>query len=401
MSDQSSDSYMDVDILGQLLNNKYIPIKKINSGRDAAIWLVYKYSKKNNIKKDEQNYYILKQFDNTDDGIESAKEEMSCIKKLNDAKVKNVINSLDSFVHDDEYNCIIYPLLKCSLHSLLKDNIFSFNTVRKITWKLLMTLKKMHNSLGMLHMDIKPDNILMYEPSEYVTKIKTHMNPNFATLIHKYGLQDGIQKFLKQFEKLFPEKSNIHVEKKNIIELIDPQICLTDFAYSCRVKDRAENHSRTEYYVSPEDILEYEHLDNSLELWSIGCMIFELLTGNILFDPRRNKDNSESADHLYKIQTLIGVPSEEYLSKCKYRINFYKCDRRLKGWNYYEYKSLRKLLYESLKPYLEEYSKKYNLLMEFTLVEDFLLKIFKWDTRQRASIDELLQHPWIKHLSAN
>jgi serine/threonine-protein kinase SRPK3 len=40
--------------------------------------------------------------------------------------------------------------------------------------------------------------------------------------------------------------------------------------------------------------------DTSADLWSLACMIFELITGDFLFDPRKAKDGSygKTDDHL-------------------------------------------------------------------------------------------------------
>jgi len=40
--------------------------------------------------------------------------------------------------------------------------------------------------------------------------------------------------------------------------------------------------------------------DTSSDLWSFACMIFELITGDFLFDPRKAKDKSycKNDDHI-------------------------------------------------------------------------------------------------------
>lgn len=41
-------------------------------------------------------------------------------------------------------------------------------------------------------------------------------------------------------------------------------------------------------------------------MWSLACMIFELLTGDFLFEPRKGANFSKNDDHLAQIQELIG-----------------------------------------------------------------------------------------------
>ena len=49
--------------------------------------------------------------------------------------------------------------------------------------------------------------------------------------------------------------------------------------------------------------------DTSTDLWSLACMVFELATGDLLFDPREAKDRSYSRDedHLALMMELAGA----------------------------------------------------------------------------------------------
>ncbi len=38
--------------------------------------------------------------------------------------------------------------------------------------------------------------------------------------------------------------------------------------------------------------------DTSADLWSFACMIFELVTGDFLFDPRKSATYSKNEEHL-------------------------------------------------------------------------------------------------------
>jgi serine/threonine-protein kinase SRPK3 len=41
-------------------------------------------------------------------------------------------------------------------------------------------------------------------------------------------------------------------------------------------------------------------------MWSLACMVFELITGDYLFDPRKGKTFKKNDDHLALITELIG-----------------------------------------------------------------------------------------------
>lgn len=46
--------------------------------------------------------------------------------------------------------------------------------------------------------------------------------------------------------------------------------------------------------------------DESADVWSLACMIFELVTGDYLFDPKKGSTFKKNDDHLALITELIG-----------------------------------------------------------------------------------------------
>ncbi len=47
-------------------------------------------------------------------------------------------------------------------------------------------------------------------------------------------------------------------------------------------------------------IIGIKYLPNT-DVWSNACMIFEMLTGDFLFEPRKGADFSKNEDHLAQI----------------------------------------------------------------------------------------------------
>jgi len=43
----------------------------------------------------------------------------------------------------------------------------------------------------------------------------------------------------------------------------------------------------------------------SADIWSNACMIFEMLTGEFLFEPRKGPDYTKDDDHLAQIEELL------------------------------------------------------------------------------------------------
>jgi len=52
--------------------------------------------------------------------------------------------------------------------------------------------------------------------------------------------------------------------------------------------------------------------DTSADMWSLACIIFELLTGDLLFDPRTGDNYDRDEDHLALMMELLGEEEEEW-----------------------------------------------------------------------------------------
>lgn len=46
--------------------------------------------------------------------------------------------------------------------------------------------------------------------------------------------------------------------------------------------------------------------DTSADVWSLACMVFELVTGDLLFEPKSGKDYDRDEDHLALMMELLG-----------------------------------------------------------------------------------------------
>jgi len=99
----------------------------------------------------------------------------------------------------------------------------------------------------------------------------------------------------------------------------DIQVKLCDMGNACYKTHHYSDIIQTREYRSPEVILGGEY-DESADIWSLACMIFELVTGDYLFDPKKGKTYRKNDDHLALISELIGpCPERNFLethSKC-------------------------------------------------------------------------------------
>ena len=74
------------------------------------------------------------------------------------------------------------------------------------------------------------------------------------------------------------------------------------------------------------------------DMWSLACMVFELVTGDVLFDPRSGKDYERDEDHLALFMELLGrIPrrvatSGRYARRCFNRAGELRHIKSLRFW---------------------------------------------------------------------
>ena len=128
---------------------------------------------------------------------------------------------------------------------------------------------------------------------------------------------------------------------------------------------------QTRYYRAPEVILQ-TNKDKGIDIWSIGCVISELITGTPLFFGKT--DNTQ----LYAIMEYLGTPPDNMIQNSRvrtYYFNYYNNKPKGHYGSYIKTKSLNRLFKDS------------------TLI-DLLNKTFKYDPKERITIDELINHKW-------
>lgn len=150
------------------------------------------------------------------------------------------------------------------------------------------------------------------------------------------------------------------------------------------------NQIQTRQYRAPEIILKYRTWGALTDLWLLGCIVFELLTGDYLFDPHEGKCYDKDEDHLAQIIELLGeMPLDQYLVDCKYTSKFFKIDDNHQT-------ALRHI--DNLKMWglADVFVEKYKFDRgDVALMLDFILKCLQFELTERYDAALLLNHPWL------
>lgn len=120
-------------------------------------------------------------------------------------------------------------------------------------------------------------------------------------------------------------KSTVSVSDKSVLNEFEDIISvkLADLGNACWYNRHFTTDIQTRQYRAPEVILG-GNWGCSTDLWSYACLIFELITGDYLFDPRSSKNYSRDEDHLAQmVELLQEFPPIDFLKDCQRYQDFF------------------------------------------------------------------------------
>lgn len=165
-------------------------------------------------------------------------------------------------------------------------------------------------------------------------------------------------------------------------ELISVKIA--DLGNACWTHHHFTDEIQTRQYRSPEVLLGY-HWGASTDLWSFACLIFELLTGDYLFDPRNGKSYTKDDDHIAQIIELIGPFPRSMLKEGYYTRDFFNSRGELQR--------ILKLKPWGLKDVLIE---KYKFPVSDAIeIAEFLQPMLVLQPELRADAGGMVNHPFL------
>lgn len=241
----------------------------------------------------------------------------------------HVVKLLDYFFTKGGKLCLVFEHIDKTMLQLIQRHPRGMNekSAKRLVWQVLRGVKELHDR-NIIHRDIKPENVL----------VDTH----------------GVVR-----------------------------LCDFGFARFCRVENSSESKAgegdgesdemtryvSTRWYRSPELLMRSSSYDSSIDVWAIGCLVIELLTGRPAFAGDTDLHVLCSIINcMGEIPPVFEDVSKTLIIQAKKRLGSMDEDTmQLKSW----------------------------LERSPSYARDFIRRCLAVHPSSRATVDELLEHEWL------
>nr|CAD7569276.1 unnamed protein product [Timema californicum] len=301
---------------------------------------------------EEQCQVAIKIIKNKKPFLNQAQIEVKLLEMMNkaDADNKYYIVKLKRHFMWRNHLCLVFELLSYNLYDLLRNTNFrgvSLNLTRKFAQQLCTALLFLSTpELNIIHCDLKPENILLCNP------------------------------------------------KRSAIKIVD-------FGSSCQLGQRIYQYIQSRFYRSPEVLLGIPY-DLAIDMWSLGCILVEMHTGEPLFS------GANEVDQMNKIVEVLGMPPKHILDQAhKARKYFDKMPadasyvlKKPKDGKKYKLPGTRRLHdilgVESGGPGGRRLGEPGHSVSDYLKFKDLILRMLDFDPKTRVTPYYALQHNFFK-----
>eukprot|EP00999_Lentomonas_sp_LEN2_P002669 NODE_544_length_1379_cov_163.642173_g509_i0.p1 GENE.NODE_544_length_1379_cov_163.642173_g509_i0~~NODE_544_length_1379_cov_163.642173_g509_i0.p1 ORF type:complete len:377 (-),score=62.20 NODE_544_length_1379_cov_163.642173_g509_i0:122-1252(-) len=290
---------------------KYEIIQKLGKGAYGIVWKAYD-------KKHRETVALKKIFDGFQNSTDAQRtfREIMFLQQIRHDNIVRLQNVLKADNDKDIY--LIFEYMDTDLHAVIRANILEDIHKQYIIYQLLKTLKYLHSG-ELLHRDIKPSNLLLNS--------ECHMK------LADFGLARSIHQIDQQGSKV-----------------------LTDYI-------------ATRWYRAPEILLGSTKYTKGIDMWSVGCILGELLAGKPMFP------GVSTMNQLERIIAVTGRPTTSDIEAIKSPF----ADTMLENLGTVAPRSLQDMFPRAPADAL-----------------DLMKQLLKFNPNSRATADEALRHPYVQ-----
>lgn len=251
--------------------------------------------------------------------------ELKLLKFLSEAGVcENIISILDIIkpptIEQFKEVYLIQELMETDMHRVIRTQDLSDDHAQYFVYQTLRALKALH-SADVIHRDLKPSNLLL--------------NANCDLKVCDFGLARSVR-------------------------TAEPSGTETGFM---------TEYVATRWYRAPEIMLTFKQYTKAIDIWSVGCILAEMLSGKPLFPGR------DYHHQLTLILDVLGTPTLD---------EFYAITTR-RSRDY-----IRALPFRKKRPFSTLFPNANPLAI------DFLTQTLTFDPKKRITVEKALAHPYLE-----
>uniref|UniRef100_T1ILN7 non-specific serine/threonine protein kinase n=1 Tax=Strigamia maritima TaxID=126957 RepID=T1ILN7_STRMM len=209
--------------IGDIYRKRYIVVRKLGWGAFSTVWLCWDLK---NLR-----YKALKIVRSDVSVKEASRSEIKMLKSANSIKVVKLLDNFKISGVNGTHICMVFEVLGDNLLKLIIESGYKglpLTKVKSIIRQVLEGLNDLHTKCGIMHTDIKPENVCV--------------NKNNGTVGNEVP------------------------------------ITIADLGNGCWISPNMSFPIQTRPYRCPEVILGANYTENA-DVWSVACLAFELATG--------------------------------------------------------------------------------------------------------------------------
>eukprot|EP00095_Tigriopus_kingsejongensis_P012728 maker-scaffold43_size480169-snap-gene-2.23 protein:Tk12728 transcript:maker-scaffold43_size480169-snap-gene-2.23-mRNA-1 annotation:"serine threonine-protein kinase doa" len=336
-------------LVGDVIGERYEIVSNLGEGTFGKVAKVRDL--------ETHNYFALKIIKNIHKYREAAKLEINVLKKLNAKEDESkflCVRMFDSF-NFFGHMCLTFEVLGESVFDFLKSNAYApypMEQVRNISQQLCQAVAFMHDH-KVTHTDLKPENVLFVTNDWY--------------------------------------SENVPNVKKPVRRMRDTRVKLIDFGSATFEWEHHSSVVSTRHYRAPEVILELGW-SHPCDVWSIGCIIFELHQGHTLFQTHDNRE------HLAMMAKILDRAIPHHMAK-RSKTKYFNSQHKL---NWDTSTAVADYTNQHCKPLhkYQKYPSSSTIGQEEVTMYDLVIRMLDYDPTFRMTLKEALRHPFFDKLGS-
>ncbi|OHT10752.1 CMGC family protein kinase [Tritrichomonas foetus] len=200
-----------------------------------------------------------------------------------------------------------------------------------------------------------------------------NFKPFPTRLVRLYALQ--IFSALERIHRIGAVHCDIKPENILLVQGSKTLIKIIDFGSGCFDGYQLYEYIQSRFYRAPEVMLGLPY-GAPMDVWSTALVIVELLIGRPLWP------GDDELEQLWMISEVLGAPPVDLVNQGKRKDEFFEENGELKQ--------------DKIKRTPNSMTLQSILQTNDTSLVDFLMKCLTWDTNDRITAKQALNHPWIR-----